>query len=112
MSGLVHAGVNDNEEVSTDSAAILESRSYRIVNDDGAWTGSSTFVQAGVQAGDSSLDGPPMIARDTGVLVGEGAYEGLTAFMTGDYRAGSSGEGVIFGIAVPPTPDVQDAPTG
>ncbi len=52
-----------------------------------------------------------MIVRETGVLMGEGAYEGLTAFKTGDYREGSSGEGVIYAIAVPPTPDVLDAPT-
>ncbi len=44
VSGLAYAAANGNQEVGTDSLAILESRSYRIVNDDGAWTGSSTFV--------------------------------------------------------------------
>jgi len=38
--------------------------------------------------------------------MGEGAFEGLVAFFTGDYREGSSGEGVIYGIALPDVPDV------
>jgi len=107
VSGLAYVLENGNREIGADTTAILESRSYRIVNDAGAWTGSSTFVQAG----DPSVDGPPTIVRETGVLIGEGAYEGLIAFMTGDYREGSGGEGVIYGIAVPPVPDVPDAPT-
>ena len=106
FSGLAHVAINGNQEIGTDTTAILESRSYRIVNDDGAWVGSSTFVLAA----DPSVDGPPAIQRETAILTGEGAYEGLTIVVTGDYREGTSGEGVIYEIGLPPVPDVPDAP--
>jgi len=100
LSGLVTTAINGNAENGTDSTGLLESRSYRVVLDDGAFTGSGTFVVAG--------DGvaPPAIVREVMVLTGEGAYEGMALFVTGDYREGSSGEAVMFRVAVPPVPDV------
>jgi hypothetical protein len=107
LSGLFYAAINGNGENSTSGAGQLESRSYRLVMDDGAWTGSGTYVVAG----DPSAGGPPAIVRETMVMTGDGAYEGLVMFVTGDYRESTAGEAVILSVGVPPVPDVPDAPT-
>jgi hypothetical protein len=105
LSGLAYFASNGNYELNADGSGTLESRSWRLVNDDGSWTGTSTFVQAG------EPPSPPAISHESGLFVGEGAYEGLVAFFTADYLEGEgSQEGVIFELSVPPVPDVPDVP--
>ena len=65
---------------------------YRITNDEGAWQGSTAIVKEGDAYGDGSVV----------VLVGEGAYEGLYAWMdTTDWNAI---RGVVFPAAPPEAP--------
>jgi hypothetical protein len=104
LSGPVSIAINGYSEVNDNGVGILESRSYRVVVGDGAFTGSGTYVEAG----DPSVDGPPQIAREVVVLTGEGPHEGLVMFATGDYREGSSGEALIIRVPVAPVPDVPD----
>jgi hypothetical protein len=101
VSGLASVVFNGNREIGSDTVAILESRSYRIDNDGGAWVGQGTYIEGGDPSADQAA-----FSREAAVLVGEGDYEGLTLVSTADYREANSGEGVIYGIAVPPAPDV------
>jgi hypothetical protein len=106
LSGVGYLTANGNAENSTNGSGALESRSYRVVMDGGEFTGSGTYIEAG----DPSVDGPPAIVRETMVLTGDGAYEGLVLFVTGDYREAGAGEAVILRVAVPPVPGVPDVP--
>jgi len=108
LSGLAYFVINGNRENNADGSGTLESRSWRIVNDGGAWTGTSTYVVAG----DPSVDGPPAINHESGLFIGEGGYEGLVAFSTADYLEGegNQGEAVIFELSVPPVPELPDVP--
>lgn len=66
----------------------------RVVNDDGSWTGTTTFM---------SLDYPDWETL-SGWLVGEGAYEGLMAYMamdSNDYKV----MGYITPYGPPPVPE-------
>jgi hypothetical protein len=92
-SGVASIVINGNSE----SAGIIESRTYRIVNDEGAWVGTTIYVVAGGPSADE-----PDIQREMGVLVGEGGYAGLINMATSDYSEGSSGDGVILGLSMPP----------
>jgi hypothetical protein len=77
---------------------IVASWTRRIENDEGAWQGSLTFAYPS--------DG--METSDTAVLVGEGAYEGLTAIWEERAsQAGCPGEvrGVIIDGPVPAAPE-------
>lgn len=76
------------------AAAELGVATYRIVNDEGAWEGSTPFFST------AAVDFSPA----TVVLVGEDAYEGLIAVMDADWNA-------ISGVIVPgPPPPVPSAP--
>lgn len=108
FSGLGYVVNNGNRDESSDGRGIIESRSYRVVTDDCTWSGTGTFV---FQADFGPP--PPALARETVVVTGEGACEGLVSFSTADYREGSSGEALVLRVPVPPVPDLpmQDIAT-
>jgi hypothetical protein len=69
----------------------------RIENDEGAWQGPVTDVFL-----------PDSLWIQYGWLKGEGAYEGLSFFTSGEFAAGSpshSGQGMIWPGDPPPVPD-------
>ncbi len=70
---------------------MLETLTLRISNDDGAWQGSFIGTREGSQFGAASV-----------VLVGEGAYEGLYAWM--DMSEVFAVDGVIFAAPPPEAP--------
>jgi hypothetical protein len=110
LSGVATLAINGNSEYSADTRAILESRTVRIVNDEGAWTGSATYVEAGDISGEAF---EPMIVQETSLLVGEGAYEGLMVIGTADYlEANNQGEAVIYSISSPPVAEIPEVPAG
>jgi hypothetical protein len=86
----------------SESGPALIVNTLRIENDEGAWTGSSIIAE--LAAGPST-----QLAGDTPmVLVGEGAYEGLTAVLT-TLPSAVQGctvvtEGVIFDTSPAPVP--------
>ena len=51
----------------------------------------------------------PIMDRETFIGSGHGHCEGLTMWTSGDYLNDPSGQTVIIGEPVPPTPDVPDA---
>jgi hypothetical protein len=106
LSGLYNYVVNGNgQKLSTPDYALVESRSWRMENDGGAWTGTTTWVEVG-----PGTEGPPAMAAEAGILIGEGGYEGLIAIMHGDYGEGNQGEAVILEVPVPPIPEVPELP--
>jgi hypothetical protein len=78
---------------------MVASFTRRIENDEGAWQGSYTAV--------AFSDGT--VAGSTAVLVGEGAYEGLTALWVEQLSQTSCSaevRGVLFDGPVPPAPEL------
>jgi hypothetical protein len=59
------------------SAFTVGAGTYRIENEAGSWEGPHIFLGPG---------GSGATVSDTGILVGSGAYEGLSAFLVFDYR--------------------------
>jgi len=83
----------------TDRAGVdrRETSLVRIENDEGAWQGPVTDVFL-----------PDSLWIQYGWLKGEGAYEGLSFFTSGQFDAGSpyhSGQGMIWPGDPPPVPD-------
>ena len=106
LSGLYNYVINGNgQKLGTPDFALVESRSWRMENDGGAWTGTTTWVEVG-----PGTEGPPAMAAEAGILIGEGGYEGLIAIIHGDYGEGNQGEAVILEVPVPPIPEVPEAP--
>jgi len=99
LSGLLTISANGAAQDFYDGFAALEPRTYRIVNDDGAWAGSGNHVEAVRRS-----EGVPVIDQDSLVLAGEGAYEGLLAHV---FLEGTRGEvqAVIITAEMPPAPD-------
>ena len=70
----------DNDEVVGN--ALARARAMRIVNDEGAWEGTSS---AFLRMLEEPTAGPPFDhVADIAVLTGEGAYAGLTLVLTSD----------------------------
>jgi hypothetical protein len=76
---------------------------YRISNDEGAWSGTGLgFIAASEAVG----DGPGDAFMAT--LTGEGAYEGLSAtFLQQRFEGGDVMKGVIVPGAIPPASDFE-----
>jgi hypothetical protein len=71
------------------------SGTYRIENEAGSWEGPNIVLNRGSSGTDT--------VSDTGVLVGSGAYEGLTAFLVFDFSQGpTTVVGAIFPGEMPP----------
>jgi hypothetical protein len=84
----------DEDNYFPSGSYMLGTATYRIANDDGAWQGSTPIFM------DGSTRGPSVV-----LLVGEGAYKGLYAWMdTSDW---SAIKGVIFPA---PPPDAPEPP--
>jgi hypothetical protein len=87
----------------TDGLSFVINGTARIDNDDGAWVGTWTSYGADRAGGEEWY-----------VLVGEGAYAGLTAIFAGDVDADSPQgplEGVIVPFALPEVPEPAPLPT-
>ena len=80
--------------------AVIASYSRRIENDDGAWQGSGVMVRF--------PDETPSLWRPMYAVVGEGAYEGLTAVIAQSWSSSCPNtRGYVFEgkIPEPPVPD-------
>ena len=105
LSGLWDFAINGNgQNLGTGDYGILESRTYRMENDGGAWSGTTTYAETT----DPSTDEP--VPFEAGILIGEGGYDGLIAFTLADYREGQQGEAIILEVSVPPVPEVPEVP--
>ena len=77
------------------STFTVASGTYRIENEGGSWEGPNIALNRGSSGTDT--------VSDTGVLVGSGAYEGLTAFLVFDFSQGpATVVGAIFPGEMPP----------
>ena len=95
LSGLLDIVMNGTSDGSPDDLlAQLQSHAWRLENDGGAWVGTGPSVQL------IGSDGPLMF-QEAVLLVGEGGYDGLAAFVTVDYFADVPLEAVIVGADAP-----------
>ena len=100
LSGLLTVWSNGAQQETTDGFARLDMRTHRLVNDDGAWTGSGLRV---VALGDEP---EPLLDHGSMLLVGEGAYEGFVAFVLGEVTEEGPGyRAVILESDMLPTPE-------
>ena len=104
-SGLVSTVSNADAFRSGDSHFTTVTSSVRLVNDDGAWSGTSTSVVAFTEAMALGDDFPR--SAEMTILTGEGAYKGLTLIMSESYDGDSEAQwGVIVPTdRMPPAPD-------
>jgi hypothetical protein len=90
--------VTYNQDVHSGAAGELASfnvgaGTYRIENEAGMWEGPNIFLNEG-SSGTATVS-------DTGLFVGRGAYEGLSAFLVFEFPSGSV-VGAIFPGEMPP----------
>lgn len=79
--------------------ANIESKTYRLENDGGVWTGSGQAVDSGTEDG-------PLLVLESAVLTGEGGYEGLTAFLYSEWANDTREfQIVVIENEVPPAPE-------
>jgi hypothetical protein len=95
LNGMISVIYNQDAYAVADDATILViSGTYRIENDEGSWEGTNIALNRG--SGIATVS-------DTGVLVGRGAYEGLTAYLVFDFQQRPvSVVGAIFPGELPP----------
>ena len=74
LSGQLTFVANGSGQEFDNGVASIEYRTYRLENADGVWTGTGTAAFA---LGDDEM----LIDIESAVLTGEGAYEGLTAYL-------------------------------
>ena len=109
--------INGQRDQSADSRAIIETRTYRLVDQLGCtWTGTSTagmfMPQPKSLREQTGLDvsaPAPVMDIETFIGYGHGPCEGLTMWTNGDYLRDEGGQTIIVRAPVPPTPDVPDA---
>ncbi len=100
LSGLLTVSANGAAQDFVDGFAGLESRTYRIVNDDGAWAGSGDYILAG------DSEAAHFIEQESMVLTGEGAYAGLIAYVFIEFTSeGPQLEAVILEVERAPLPE-------
>ena len=104
LSGLLTIHGNGTTRELADGRAWIESRTYRIVNDEGAWAGSGRLVRGfSDELGD-------LFDQESMMLVGEDAYEGLIAYVFIDgFDLGTPMKALIFEAESPPVPDAVAA---
>jgi hypothetical protein len=101
LSGMLTISSNGAGQDFNDGFANLEPRTYRIVNDRGAWAGSGERIVA-VRAGEAR----PLINQESMVLFGEGAYVGLVAYVLIELADPQPElEAVILDIDMAPLPE-------
>ena len=99
VSGQLTFVANGSGQDFQNGGANIESRTYRLENEGGAWTGSGNSVTAGTPEG-------PLMDLETAILVGEGGYEGLTAFFYSEgTEQGRDFRAVVVATDAPPAPD-------
>lgn len=100
LSGLLTVFGNGATREFADGRAWIESRTHRIVNDDGAWAGSGQLVRAfSDELGD-------LFDQESMFLVGEGAYEDLIAYVFVDgFDADAPLKALILEADQPPLPE-------
>lgn len=106
LTGTVSAVVSGDERIvtGTNFRVDLQSGTIRIENDGGGWTGSLTSINHFRSGGD------PTTAIDTAVLSGEGAYEGLSAYLLIDFsETPAVVQGTVFAGEMPPFPELPPA---
>jgi len=105
LNGLITTSANGDERrvTGTTEAVDLQSSKYRIANDDGSWLGQGTaFIHL--------EGGTPTADLDTLLLTGEGAYEGLSAYLLFDFSESPTAvEGVVFAGEMTPAPGLPPA---
>jgi hypothetical protein len=100
LAGLMSISANGAGQDFADGFANLESRTYRITNDDGAWTGSGDYIVAG------GSEPPGFIEQESVVLTGDGAYDGLVAYLFIEFTSGNPElEAVILEVERAPYPE-------
>jgi hypothetical protein len=101
LSGLLTISSNGAGRDFADGHARLEPRSYRIATDGGAWSGSGERILV------LSVQRPrPLINHESMVLLGEGRYEGLVAYVFIELANEEPElEAVILDIEMAPLPD-------
>ena len=98
LSGQLTFVSNGSGQDFEDGFANVETRTYRLENDGGVWTGAGTFALA-VTEDENLLD------METAVLIGEGEYDGLMAFLFAEYADGNrSFEAVVIEGTPAPAP--------
>ncbi len=101
LSGVLTISGNGTTRDLADGRAWIESRTHRIVNEDGAWAGSGYLVRATSDELGLGVDQQSML------LVGKGGYDGLIAYVYLD--APDEGPGTwqarILEAEQPPLPD-------
>lgn len=78
VSGQLTVVANGTGQDFENGFANIETRTYRLENDGGVWTGAGTSALA-VTEDEALLD------METAVLVGEGEYDGLMAFLFAEF---------------------------
>lgn len=106
LSGTLTIWSNGTGRVFTDGHARIEPRTYRIDNGDGAWAGTGERVLA------VSVRQPrPLLNHESMVLLGEGAYEGLVAYVFIELaNAVPELQAVVLDVELAPTPAPVAAP--
>jgi hypothetical protein len=101
LSGLLTISSNGAGRDFADGFARLEPRTYRIDNDEGSWTGSGERILA------VTVRAPrPLINHESMVLFGEGAYDGLVAYVFIELaNAAPELEAVVMQIEMAPLPE-------
>ena len=96
LTGLLDIVKNGNSEGTPDDiSAFLESHAWRLENDGGAWVGTGTSMEA-------RTSDEPLMIQEAVLLVGEGGYDGLAAFVTVDFLDDVPMEAIIVGTEPPP----------
>lgn len=103
VSGQLTFVANGSGQDFQNGGANIERRTYRLENEGGVWTGSGNSVSAGTQDG-------PLMDLETAILIGEGGYEGLTAFFYSEgTESGRDFRAVVVATEAPPAPDPVSA---
>ena len=86
----------------------VERHTSRLDNEMGAWTGNGTLISHYLEEGGSFVDGASDVFH---VLEGDGAYDGLTAYVTFDFATETGGPD-IRGLILPEAPtEFPEPPT-
>ena len=99
LSGFLTFSANGSGQDFDNGFINIESRTYRLENPGGAWTGNGNYALA-VTEDENLLD------MESAVLIGDGDYAGLTAFLFAKFDDGNRAfEAVVIEGAPAPLPD-------
>lgn len=107
MTGTLSRALNGNvHKVGDFEELVLETAAWRIENEGGSWSGQgSALIHGGAEMSDDEATD-----LDTILLTGEGAYEGLTAYVIADWTEDPVViEGAVVVGEAPPVPELPSA---